>query len=102
MDEESESEGEEVEHLNYKEYTIACNEYGKKEKKEKYITLFKNLCHKLKEESPEFLKNVVEALPLPINTFVKAKVFYYEALGPLESSSLRKVIKVKKEIPGNE
>ena len=91
-----------MEHLNYKEYTVACNEYSKKEKKEKYITLFKNLCHKLKVESPEFLKSIVEDLPLPINNFVKTKVFYYEALGPSESTSLRKVIKVKKEIPGTE
>lgn len=45
---------------------------------------------------------MVEALPLPISNFVKSNVFYYESLGPSESASLRKVIKVKKEIPNKE
>jgi hypothetical protein len=50
VDSGSDDDGEqgEADHLHYKDYTIANNEFSRREKKSRYITAFKNLCHKLK------------------------------------------------------
>lgn len=80
--------------INYREYGIDRNEYLRSQPKEKPILDFKTLCHQLKEKSPEFLKNSVDILSVPIQGFVKQKVYYFE--GSISDQGMRKLLKVKK------
>ena len=62
--------------------------------KKNYILALKNLCYKLKEGSPEFFKGSMEELSVPVQNFIKQKVFFFE--GNIAEKGLRKFIKVKK------
>lgn len=58
--------------------------------------MFKELCHKFKNVSNEFLKTVIEDLAIPIKNFIKNQVFYYE-VNENGTAPMRQVFKVKKQ-----
>jgi len=64
-----------------------------REDKDSYLFALKNLCRKLQEKSPDFLRNTIDLLSFPAQKFLKEKVYYFE--GSINQKGLRKIIKVK-------